>query len=89
MTRATGRLLRGDLAGSWHQNPFLLIALAQVVLLSGVSVIRPALLTGGRASRLQSVLGRHASYLLLANGVACLAIWVARLASGSIPAPFS
>lgn len=80
MTRATGALLRGGVTASWRQHPFLVLALAQLVVLSAWMVV------GGERAR--NHLRGWQSQLLLANAVALLAIWVVRLSIGSIPVPF-
>ncbi len=80
LTRSSGQLLRGDLAGSWRQHPFLLLALAQLGLLAAAY----AALSETRRARLRGMTGR----LLIANSALLVALWVARMASGAIPIPF-
>ncbi len=80
MTRSGGRLLRGDLAGSWQQHPYLLILAPQVVLAA-------VLFASGVFGRLARP-GRMARIALAGNAAVMLAIWVARMSNGSIPIPF-
>ncbi len=80
LTRATGALLRGGVAASWRQHPYLLLAIAQIVAVGAWSVV------DRRRSRY--LLERWQTHLLTANAMALLAIWVVRLMTGAIPAPF-
>ncbi|MGI9598168.1 MAG: DUF2752 domain-containing protein [Acidimicrobiales bacterium] len=80
LTRSGGRLLRGDVAGSWAQHPYLLIAVAQVAAVA-------ALWRFGSAS-LQGRLSSLARPALAANVGIMAAVWVVRMAGGSIPIPF-
>jgi uncharacterized membrane protein YadS len=80
LTRSGGRLLRGDLAGSWQQHPFLLIALAQVAVVA-------TLWTVG-TQRLRAAMTSGATRFLMANFGLMVAIWAVRMANGSIPIPF-
>ncbi len=80
LTRSSGQLLRGDLAGSWRQHPYLLLALAQL----GVLAAAYAALSETRRARLRGM----TSHLLIANASLLVAIWVARMASGAVPVPF-
>jgi hypothetical protein len=82
LTRSGGRLLRGDVAGSWRLHPYLLIAVAQVVVLGSVL----AVLGSARFSERMAGLWRP---LLMINGVAIVAVWLFRMADGSIPVPFA
>ncbi|MGH1492973.1 MAG: DUF2752 domain-containing protein [Acidimicrobiales bacterium] len=80
MTRSGGRLLRGDLAGSWEQHPFVLIALPQVLLAAAVWRFGARSLNGRAGSALK---------LVLALNVAVMAtIWLLRMFNGTIPVPF-
>jgi hypothetical protein len=98
MTRALARALEGDVAGSWHQHPYLLLALAQATVIAGAWVCfeigatpAPFDRAGpdpGRNPALE-LLRRRLGPLALANGVLLLVIWALRLATGTIPAPFS
>jgi hypothetical protein len=81
LTRSAGRLVRGDLAGSWHQHPFLAIAMAQLVVLAAVLAARYE--AGLQAIR------RRALPLLAVNGAVLLGVWILRLSTGAIPAPFA
>lgn len=80
LTRSTGQLLRGDLAGSWRQHPFLLLALGQMALLLGV--------WGMTSEDQHHRLRRLTTTFVVANMVLLCAIWVVRLAAGTIPIPF-
>lgn len=80
LTRATGRLLRGDVAGSWHLHPFLLPAVAQAILaLSFLALAR---------ARARAGLRRFAVPVAAANAVVLLSIWAIRMSLGHIPPPF-
>lgn len=80
LTRSGGRLLRGDVAGSWQQHPYLLIAIAQIAAVA-------TLWSVGSASLRQrlATLGRPA---LAVNAALMAAVWVVRMTNGSIPIPF-
>lgn len=80
LSRASAQLVRGDLAGSWHQHPFLLVGLAQMAVLGAVW----ALVSPATRDRLRP----HTTTLVMANVALLVAIWGARMASGSIPVPF-
>ena len=80
-TRSTGALIRGDLVGSWHHHPYLLLALAQAAVL--VALWKVA------GEGVQARLRRAAQPLLVANAILVSAIWVIRMASGHIPVPFA
>lgn len=79
LTRSSGRLLRGDLVGSWQQHPYVVIGVVQAIVLTTLWA------TG---SRLWPTVRRHAVPLMAANITLLVAIWVARLVTGSIPVPF-
>lgn len=81
LTRSAGRLMRGDIAGSWARHPFLLLALVQAALLG-------ALWRFGSA-RHQTFLRDRLWWLLVPNTAVLLGIWVTRLITGTIPVPFS
>lgn len=81
LTRSGGRLLRGDLAGSWQQHPYLIFGLAQAVLVAAVWRFGSA--------RGRELLRSKAVSLLVINAVAITAVWVFRMVDGSIPVPFS
>ncbi|MCP4223750.1 MAG: DUF2752 domain-containing protein [Actinomycetia bacterium] len=80
LTRSSGQLLRGDLAGSWRHHPFILLALAQLSVLA----VTYGALPETRRAQLRGMTNR----MLMANGALLVAIWAARMASGSIPVPF-
>jgi hypothetical protein len=82
MTRSAGRLVRGDLAGSWQRHPYLLLALGQLAVLAAATWLAPG-------NRHRHWLRSHAVAFVVANAALLVAIWLARLSSGSIPAPFS
>ncbi|MEM9131490.1 MAG: DUF2752 domain-containing protein [Actinomycetota bacterium] len=79
LTRASGRLLRGDLVGSWQQHPYIIVGVLQAVVFTALWA------TG---SRLWAPIRRRITPIVVANVTLLLAIWVARLATGSIPVPF-
>lgn len=79
-TRAAGRLLRGDIVGSWQRHPFVVLGAAQLIVLGSIR------LSG--SNRLRSTVRRFATPLLAANAAVVLGIWVIRLATGQIPVPF-
>jgi hypothetical protein len=81
MTRAWGRLLRGDLAGSWARHPYLILALAQVAVLGGTW----RLASGPVRLRMERLLVPLAA----ANLALLIGIWVVRLVQGAIPPPFA
>lgn len=78
VSRAANRLVRGDVAGSWTQHPWVVLAALQLVVLGGVGL----LVEPGRRRRL-------AVALLLANVLLMLGIWVMRLSTGAIPVSWS
>lgn len=80
MTRSAGRLVRGDLVGSWHRHPFVLLAALQVVVLGTLWT---------SSSRLREWLTRRWTMLALANAGLLGAIWIVRLVLADIPVPFS
>lgn len=80
MTRSGGRLLRGDLAGSWAQHPFVLIALAQLAVIGGLWAFG--------SNRLRTSMKAASTRFLMANFGLMILIWIARMADGSIPIPF-
>lgn len=90
MTRAVGRLARGDLAGSWRLHPFLLLILGQVAL-AGLAwaVLELRRRRSGVPNRVPVLLRRRAGALQLVNGGLLLALWAIRLATHAIPAPFA
>jgi len=74
-TRAVGRLLRGDLAGAWHQHPYVVLLAAQSMILGGVWLTSPG----------RRVMRRFWLPMLMANVAVMVAIWMFRLAIGDIP----
>ncbi len=90
MTRAVGRLARGDLAGSWRLHPFLLLILGQVAL-AGLAwaVLELRRRRSGVPNRVPVLLRRRAGALQLVNGGLLLALWAIRLATHAVPAPFA
>ncbi len=80
MTRSGGRLLRGDLAGSWAQHPFVLIAVGQLAVIGGMWTLG--------SDRLRNTMRSASTRFLMANVGLMTVIWVARMADGSIPVPF-
>lgn len=80
MTRSGGRLLRGDLAGSWQHHPYLIFGVAQ-------AVVAAAAWTVGSASVRQRMRSAAVPVLLL-NAAALTVLWAVRLVTGAIPVPF-
>ena len=79
-TRAAARFVSGDIAGSFAQHPIVALLMIQALVAAGFILWRPE-----RSLRwMNQRLGRFAS----AMGVLALAVWVARMAIGDIPAPF-
>ncbi|MEZ5409972.1 MAG: DUF2752 domain-containing protein [Acidimicrobiales bacterium] len=90
MTRAVGHLIRGDVVGSWHMHPFLLLILGQAAVIAaawGVAELRRS--RSGAPNPVLALLRRRADTLQLVNGGLLLALWVIRLATHAIPAPFA
>ena len=81
LTRSGGRLLRGDVVGSYQQHPYLVFGVAQAAAFL-------ALWNLG-STALKQRLRRWYRPLMFTNVGALFAIWIVRLASGSIPLPFS
>ncbi len=79
MTRSAGKLIRGDVLGSWHHHPFLMLGLVQAVVVGSLWA------TG---SRWWHEIERHQAWLLGANAALLAGIWLARMGSGDIPVPF-
>ena len=90
MTRAVGRLVRGDLAGSWRLHPFLLLILGQVAL-AGLAwaVLELRRRRSGVPNPVPVLLRRRAGALQLVNGGLLLALRAIRLATHAVPAPFT
>ncbi len=80
LTRAGGHLLRGQLAASWAQHPYMVFLAAQLPIAGLSWIIGSAKLK----ARLFGAKGK----ILAFNTVLLLGIWVFRLASGEIPLPF-
>jgi len=74
-TRAVGRLLRGDLAGAWHQHPYVVLLAAQSMIFGGAWLTGPG----------RRVMRRVWLPILMANVALMAAIWMFRLAIGDIP----
>lgn len=81
LTRSGGRLLRGDVAGSWQQHPYLVIGLTQAAAIGAMWRFGSP-----RLREHMKALGYRA---LMANLALMTLIWVARLVDGSIPIPFA
>jgi hypothetical protein len=80
LTRSGGRLLRGDVAGSWEHHPYLLIGAVQLGAIG-------ALWSWGSDRLRTSMISRY-QMALMANLALMTAIWVVRMVGGSIPIPF-
>ncbi len=79
-TRSTGALIRGDVAGSWRHHPYLLLVAVQAAVLVTVwSIV---------ADPVRAKLRNAAQPLLIANAILVATIWIVRILSGQIPAPF-
>lgn len=93
MTRAVGRLARGDVAGSWQMHPLLLLLVGQAVVAGAVwAVLELRRRRSGAVAApnpVPALLRRRANSLQLLNGGLLLALWVIRLATHAIPAPFA
>ena len=90
MTRAVGRLARGDLAGSWQMHPFLLLIVGQAVVAGAAwAVLELQRRRSDAPNPMPALLRRRANTLQLLNGGLLLALWVTRLATHAIPAPFT
>ncbi len=78
-TRAAGHLLRGDVAQSWVEHPFILLAGIQalmIVLYVVVSFLR------GAVPKIPWIA------ILVTNTIALIFIWAIRVAMGIIPIPW-
>lgn len=77
LTRATSRLLHGDLSGALVYHPLVLLAVMEVV---AAAVVWPLLRTG----RVKLDI-RLLNAVLIANGVLLLGVWMLRAANGTLP----
>lgn len=80
LTRSGGRLLRGDLAGSWQQHPYLIFGVVQAAI--------AAVIWQFGSSRMKGWLQTKAVTALVLNLAALTILWVVRMTNGSIPVPF-
>lgn len=80
LTRSGGRLLRGDLAGSWQQHPYLIFGVVQAILAAAA--------WGFGSPSLRRWLQSIAVTALVLNLSALTVLWVVRMVNGSIPVPF-
>lgn len=80
-TRAARRLAVGDVGGAWSQHPWVVFAAVQAVLVGAVLAMTER---GARRARLFAM----RTWLIAANVVGLVGIYVVRLADGSIPRPF-
>jgi hypothetical protein len=76
-TRALGAVIRGDVAGSLAMNPWMILILAQALVISGWFLTAPA--------SARSWWNRNDSRVLQINLALGAIIWVSRLATGAIP----
>lgn len=81
LSRAANALLRGDVATSLSHHPYLPLLLLQGLLI-GALVAFGSVSVGHR-------LWNSLLPLTLVNGGLLLALWIGRLATGAIPAPFA
>ena len=72
VTRSAGRLMRGDVAGSWRVHPMVVLVALQLPLIAVLTV-------SGRRARVRQ--------LALANLVLAALVWAGRLATGEAAAP--
>ncbi len=79
MTRATGRVLRGNWSAAWRQHPLVFLVLGQLV------VVAVAYSHGGWW---RDRLHRYLSPFLIGNVAVFLGVWVLRLSRGEIPPPW-
>lgn len=79
LTRAAGTLLRGDVGGALTYHP--LVPLIAVQLIGGWVWFLMQ-----RSGRLQPPRGRTVTVILSVTLAALLAVWLVRLATGSLPA---
>jgi hypothetical protein len=77
LTRAAGRLVRGDLAGAWYHHPFAVLGALQLAAAGAVHLARPGVVPRWAARRLLP--------LVVANLALLVGIWVVRLATGAVP----
>ena len=77
LTRATSRLLRGDLSGALVYHPLVLLAVAEVV---AAAVLWPLLQSG----RIKLDI-RLLNVVLIANGVLLVGVWMLRATNGTLP----
>jgi hypothetical protein len=94
LTRATGWLVRGDVAESWRFHPMAVVLASQVVVAAAVLAVVVSRRRAGRRgpsavparARPPSGSWRTAALLVLGlDAAAFVVVWVARLASGAIP----
>ncbi|MEM8922886.1 MAG: DUF2752 domain-containing protein [Actinomycetota bacterium] len=77
MTRALGRLVHGDLVGAVAYHPWIVALAVQVVALTGLAVW-----WGARPMEARHL--RWGLWLGVANGLAMVAVWIARMATGHL-----
>lgn len=77
LTRATSRLLHGDLSGALGYHPLVLLAVVEIA----AAVVLWRLVQLGRVTLNVTLL----NVVLIANGVLLAGVWVVRAASGSLP----
>lgn len=80
ITRSTGRLVRGDLVGSWQRHPFVVLAAIQVIVLGAL---------WASSARLRAWLTARWTVFASVNAGVLTVIWLIRLALADIPIPFS
>lgn len=78
LTRSSGKLVRGDLIGSWQHHPFLIIGLVQALVLVAL---------WGTGSRLWPALAGRGTTIVVVNTALVVTIWLARLATATVPGP--
>ena len=78
MTRAASSLVHGDVGRALRYHPLVLLVMAQLL-------IGWAWFALARMGRVRPPGGRVVNAALIVTGVALLAVWVVRLASGTLP----
>lgn len=78
MTRAVGRLVQGDLAGAFDYHPL-------VFLIAALAVVGGAWYFARRRNHLPAISTRTLNLGLAMIATVFLAVWLARLTSGTLP----
>lgn len=78
LTRAASALVRGDVAAAWEMHPLVLVAVAWLAVAWMVGFLR-------RRGRWVDLPGRTVARLLNVTGLLFVAVWLVRLATGTLP----